>query len=315
MDRFRQLDAFVAVAEHGGFSAAAKHLNLSPPSVTRLIAALEARLDARLFVRTTRHVSLTETGRRLFADATRVLADLDTIEGVAAGAKSVPQGVLRVTAPVEFGHRFIAPILRDFIDAHPKVSARAVFNDHVVNIYEEGLDVAVRIGQLPDSSLRSLRVGAVRSMIVAAPEYLAKHNAPNHPKDLAEHRILVSTDAETPVTWSFFTEAQRYAVTVRPAFMSNTINATLDGALAGWGITRALSYQVFDAVERGTLVELLPGFDDRRLPVHLLYPEDRAQAAKNRAFIDFAADALRANAARFEVQQTGDAERDGEGTQ
>ena len=267
MDRFRQLDAFVAVAEHGGFSAAAKHLNLSPPSVTRLIAALETRLDARLFVRTTRHVSLTEAGRQLFTDATRVLAELDAIEGVAAGAESIPQGILRVTAPVEFGQRFIAPILRDFIDAHPKVSARALFADYVVNIYEEGLDLAVRIGSLPDSALRAVRVGAVRSMVVAAPAYITRHAAPEHPRDLAQHRVLQVSDAETPVTWSFSASGQRHSITLRPAFICNTINAALDGAMAGWGIVRALSYQVFDAVERGALVELLPGFDDRRLPV------------------------------------------------
>ena len=158
MDRFKQLETFVAVADAGGFNAAARKLQMSPPSVTRLVADLEDRIGTRLFVRSTRQVSLTEAGERLHLDAARILAELAAVEASAVGAHVEPQGVLTVTAPLTFGHRFIAPIVRDYLDKYPVVSARTVFVDRVVNLIDEGLDVALRIGELPDSSLKAVRV-------------------------------------------------------------------------------------------------------------------------------------------------------------
>lgn len=293
MDRFRELATFVAVAESGAFNAAARRLNLSPPVVTRLITALEQRLGTRLLVRTTRRVVMTEAGSRLLADATRVLADLEAAEAAAAGAHLSPQGLLRVTAPVLFGQQFVLPILRAFLDATPAVSASTLFVDRVVDLIDEGLDVAVRIGDLADSSLSAQRVGAVRLVVVAAPGYLARQPAPAIPEDLAQHRVVQARSMASG-HWSFVKEGQRTTVAVSPRLTVNTVAAAVDTAVSGWGVARALSYQVADALAAGGLIELVPGTDDRELPIHLVHTEGRLSAAKTRAFVDFAAARLRA---------------------
>ena len=203
MDRFRELTTFVAVAEEGAFNAAARRLHMSPPAVTRLITALETRLAVQLFTRTTRQVALTDAGVKLREDALRILADLEAAETSAAGAQVAPSGSLRITAPVLFGQRFLAPILRDYLDAFPAVTASALFVDRNVNLLDEGLDVALRIGSLPDSSFSALRVGAVRQVMVAAPAYLERHGPPATREALRDHRIVFPTSvAETP-TWTF----------------------------------------------------------------------------------------------------------------
>lgn len=293
MDRFRELATFVAVAEFGAFNAAARSLNLSPPVVTRLITALEQRLGTRLLVRTTRRVVMTEAGTRLLADATRVLADLEAAESAAAGAHISPQGLLRITAPVLFGQQFVLPILRAFLDATPAVSASTLFVDRIVDLIDEGLDVAVRIGDLADSSLSAQRVGAVRLVVVAAPAYLTRHSAPADLDDLAHHRVV---EARTLAAgnWSFVRDGSSTPVAVQARLTVNTVTAAVDTAIAGWGVARALSYQVADALAAGRLIEVLPGLDDRELPIHLVHTEGRLSAAKTRAFVDFAAARLRA---------------------
>jgi DNA-binding transcriptional LysR family regulator len=295
MDRFRELSVFVAVAEEGAFNAAARRLNLSPPAVTRLVTALEARIGARLFTRTTRRVAPTEAGRRLLADAARILAELDEAEASAAGAHQSPRGMLRVTAPVLFGQRHIAPILRDFLDAYPEVSATALFVDRVVDLIDEGLDVALRIGALPDSTLSAVRVGAVRRVTVAAPGYVAAHGMPATPDDLAGHRIVSPLTLHEATRWSFVAGGRSSIVHLAPRLAVNTMTAAIEAASAGWGITRVLSYQVADALADGTLVEVLGDREDRRIPVHLVHSEGRRAAAKIRAFVDLAAERLRAD--------------------
>ncbi|MEM9355822.1 MAG: LysR family transcriptional regulator [Pseudomonadota bacterium] len=301
MDRVRQLECFVAVAEEGGFNAAARQLGLSPPSITRLVSALEERLGAQLFNRTTRHVTLTEAGQRLLADATRVLGELDSIEATAAGEQTEPHGALAVTAPVLFGHKFIAPILLEYLDANPKVTARTLFVDRVVNVVEEGLDVALRIGDLPDSSMKAIRVGTVRRLTVAAPSFLKQHGPIEQPSDLAECRTIQASGMDDRQVWEFIAQGRRKTVTVRPTMRSNAIAATLDAAKAGWGVTRAISYQVADALKTGELVEILHEHEDRKLPIHLLHAAGRLTAAKIRTFIDFAAIELRKRAAELEA--------------
>jgi DNA-binding transcriptional LysR family regulator len=299
MDRFRELTAFVAVAEEGAFNAAARRLRASPPAVTRLVTALEARLGVQLFTRTTRQVALTEAGTRLRADAARILAELEAAEASATGAHEAPQGVLRITAPVLFGQRFIAPILRDYLDAHPTVTAEALFVDRIVDLIGEGLDVAVRIGALPDSSLSATRVGAVRRVTVAAPGYLARHGTPKAPGDLARHRIIVPRDTAGARTFEFASGRSRQTVRLEPALSVNTMQAAIDAAAAGWGVTRVLSYQVGGELASGALVEVLADSDDRQMPIHLVHSEGRRAAAKIRAFIDLAAGRLRAEAGRL----------------
>ena len=299
MDRFRELSTFVAVAEEGAFNAAARRLNLTPPVVTRLVTALETRIGVRLLTRTTRRVALTEAGERLFADAARVLAEVEEIEAAAAGAHQTPRGTLRVTAPVMFGHRYVLPLLRDFLDAYPEVSSTTLFVDRIVDLIDEGLDVAVRIGDLPDSTLTATRVGVLRRVAVAAPRYLAAHGTPGSPDDLAAHRIVQPGTLHEAHRWPFVSQGANRTVRVTPHLSVNTVAAAVDSAVAGWGITRALSYQVADALADGTLVEVLGDWEDRELPIHLVHYEARLGAAKTRAFVDFAADRLRAEAKRL----------------
>jgi len=299
MDRFRELSAFVAVAEEGAFNAAARRLHMSPPAVTRLVTSLEARLHVRLFTRTTRRVALTDAGTRLHGDAVRVLADLAEAEASAVGAHDAPRGELRVTAPVIFGRRFIAPILRDYLDTYPAVTARAQFVDRIVNLIDEGLDVALRIGDLPESALSATRVGAVRRVAVAAPSYLASRPPLDAPEALRDHRIIVAASMGAPPLWAFVAGATRRAVRVAPTLAVTTLDTAIDAAAAGWGVTRVLSYQVTDALASGALVEVLGEWEDRRMPIHLVHSEGRRAAAKIRTFVDFAARRLRNEAGRL----------------
>lgn len=296
MDRFRELETFAAVAEEGAFSAAARRLGSSPPAVTRLVSALEARLGVRLLTRTTRQVALTEAGARLLAGATRILAELEAAEASAAGAQLAPQGRLRVTAPVLFGRRYIAPVLNDYLDAWPAMTAEALYLDRVVDLIGEGLDLAVRIGELPDSSLTALRVGAVRRMIVAAPAYLAARGTPRDPDDLRDHRIVHFRGSGGPPLWEFSAARRRRHVRVEPALTVNTNDGAIDAAIAGFGIARVLSYQIADALTAGTLVEILGAHEDRDMPIHLIHAGGTRPAAKVRAFLDLAAARLRAEA-------------------
>jgi DNA-binding transcriptional LysR family regulator len=299
MDQFRELQTFVAVAEAGAFNAAARRLAMSPPAVTRAVTALEARLGVQLFTRTTRQVALTEAGARLVDDARRILADLAEAEASAAGAHDAPRGTLHLTAPVLFGERFVAPVLRDWLDAHPGVTANALFVDRIVDLIGEGLDVALRIGDLPDSGLIATRVGAVRRVVVAAPDYLARAGSPAAPDDLADHRIVEATGLGTAPDWSFAAAGARCRVRVDPTLRVSTVAAAIDAALAGWGLARVLSYQVADALAAGTLVEVLAGSDAARMPIHLVHAEGRRPAAKIRSFVDFAAARLRPEADRL----------------
>lgn len=299
MDRFRELTTFVAVAETGAFNAAARRLKMSPPAVTRLVTALESRLGVQLFTRTTRQVALTEAGARLREDAQRILAELEEAETAAKGATRAPSGHLRITAPVLFGQQVLAPLLRDYLDAYPAVSAEALFIDRNVNLLDEGLDVALRIGELPDSSLSARRVGTLRRIVVAAPAYLERQGAPETPEALRDHRLIFSTSVSEVPSWTFTKAGKRRALRVAPRLSVNGMQTVIDAALAGWGITRVLSYQVTDALADGRLVELLGDFEDEEIPIHLLHAEGRRAAAKTRSFIDFAATRLRGDADRL----------------
>ena len=299
MSRFDELQTFVAVAQAGGFAAAARRLNRSAPTVTRLVAQLEARLGARLFLRTTRQVSLTEAGTRLFEDVRGLLDALDVAEAAAAGAYEMPQGLLSVTAPVMFGRLYVAPLLRGFLDAHPQVRARTLFVDRNVNLIDEGLDVALRLGDLPDSSLTAVHVGDVRRVTVASPSYLEAHGMPEDIADLDRHRLIAPTIISQAQSWVFEAGGRRTVYPIAPHMVSNTIDVCIEAAQAGWAITRVLSYQVADALADGSLVEVLAAREDRKMPVHLLHAEGPLRAAKIRAFVDHAARGLRRSAAKW----------------
>ena len=297
MDRLQAMTTFVAVVDSGGFASAARKLNLSPPVITRAVAELEERLGLRLLTRTTRVVRVTDAGARFAEDCRRILADIEEAETVATGTHAAPRGTLTLTAPVLFGHLYVTPVLVRYLQQYPEVDAQCLFLDRVVNVVEEGIDVAVRIGELPDSSLQAVRVGRVRRVLVAAPAYLKAQGVPQRPEDLARHAI-VSASGVTPVSeWRFNDAGKPLLQRMHPRMRTTTNDSAIAAAVAGLGITRLLSYQVASHVRSGALQVLLEDFEPAPLPVHVVHHEGRRATQKVRAFIDLAVDMLRADPA------------------
>jgi DNA-binding transcriptional LysR family regulator len=296
MDRLDAMNAFVVTVEAGGLSAAARKLGRSAAAVTRTIAALERHLGVALLRRTTRGVGLTEAGERYLAACRRVLADVSEAEQLAAGAGSAARGTLTVTAPFTFGALHVRPILDAYLAAHPEVTARLLLLDRVVNLVDEGIDAAVRIAFLPDSSLHATRVGEVRRVVCASPDYCARRGRPKAPQDLAEHRCI-SLSGTTPTdTWTFVASRSRRPrhVKVRPVLTVNSAVAAIGSAVDGHGITCVLSYQVAAELAAGRLVRLLQDNEPEPLPVHVVYPAASVAIARVRAFIELAVPRLRA---------------------
>ena len=297
MDRLQAMEVFVAVVDCGGFASAARKLDLSAPVVTRAVAELEARLGVRLLMRTTRAVRVTEAGARYAEDCRRILADVGDSEAATSGAGSQLKGLLSVTAPVLFGNLHVTPIVTDYLQRYPDLEAQCVFVDRIVNLVDEGLDVAVRIGALPDSSLHAIKVGQVRRMLVASPDYVAAHGRPQHPQDLSRHVLIQPTQVAPYPEWRFAEAGRPLVQRIRPRLRTTTNDAARSFALAGLGIVRLLSYQVADALASGTLVPLLEDFETPALPVHVVHHEGRHATQKVRAFVDLAVSTLRGNPA------------------
>lgn len=292
MDRWQAMRVFVKVAETESFARTARELHLSAPAVTRLVAALEERVGARLLVRTTRSVRPTEAGARYLQDCRRILAEIAEAELAAAGHYAKPVGTLTITAPLLFGQLHVLPLLLDYLERYPQMRARTFFVDRPVNIVEEGMDVALRIGHLPDSGFTAIQVGRVRRVVCAAPAYLQAQGVPATPAALREHRILVSHSAWSSPEWRF---AGGHRVSVDPLLHCNTNEAAISAARAGRGLTRVLHYQIAPALAEGTLQIVLAEHEEAPLPIHLIYPEGRQAPAKVRAFIDLAVATLRDN--------------------
>lgn len=293
MDRWRAMRIFVRVADSGGFAAAAQALNISPPAVTRAVASLEAAIGAPLLVRTTRSVKLTEAGARYVDDCRRILADIEQAEAEAAGSFAHPTGTLTITAPVLFGRIYVLPIILDFLDAFPGVSVRTLFLDRLTHLVDEGIDIAVRIGHLPDSSLRATRVGQVRAVICGAPAYFGAHGVPRTPADLTHHRLIDRVGMFGGGEWRF--GDGKTAVTVRSRLQCNTNDAAIEAVAAGWGLSRFLSYQVGPDLASGRLRAALVAHEEAPVPIHIVHAEGAAVSAKVRAFVDMAAGRLRAD--------------------
>ncbi|WP_311271114.1 LysR family transcriptional regulator [Sphingobium sp. WCS2017Hpa-17] len=285
MDRFESLSAFVAVADQRGFAAAARALSMSPPAVTRAVAALERHLGVTLFHRSTRAVSLTDEGATFLDRARRILAELREAEQIMMGGRSVPRGQLYVTAPVMFGRLHVLPVINALLASHDGLTARMMLLDRNVRIIEEGIDVAVRIGALADSSLRVMTIGAVRQTIVASPAYLAEHGSPATPANLAVHRCVVASDVRGGGAWSFGARGESI-VDVVPRLTVNSIDAAIAAAETGVGLANVLSYQVAERIARGRLIEILADHAPPPMPVSLLYDPGRAAMPAVRAFIE-----------------------------
>ena len=300
MDRTDAIAVFIAVADQGSFAAAARRLGRSPASVTRAVADLEARLGVRLLTRTTRAVSTTEAGQRFLGGAKRVLADLDEIERAAAGQGTAPRGELRLTAPILFGRLHVLPIVTEFLDRFPEVQAALALVDRPVDLVEEGLDVAVRIGALGESSAVATRVGALRRIVVASPDYLARRGTPQRPADLTDHDVVAFSGIAGVEYWVFREAAGDVNVAIRPRLVVSTAEAAIDAARAGFGVTRVLSYQAAEDVARGSLLRVLPAYEGDEVPIHLVYPGGRHPPPKLRAFLDFTTPRLRRRCAAVE---------------
>lgn len=288
MDRLRPIEVFLAVAEAQGFAAAGRRLGLSPPAVTRAVAALEARLGVRLITRTTRRLALTEAGRRLVEGGRRILADLDEAEAAAAGEAATPSGTLVLAGPVTFGRMHLTPVVAAFLRAERRVTARLALADRVVDLVEEGIDAALRIGALPDSSLIARRIGEVRRVLVAAPDYLARGGVPREPAELTRYDVVAFTSLTPGLVWRWG-DRRGEAVTLAPRLAVNDAAAAIEAAERGEGIAPAYCYQAAPAIAAGRLVPVLAAFTPPPTPVHLVHPAGRHQPLRVRAFLDFAA--------------------------
>ncbi|MEP7101365.1 MAG: LysR family transcriptional regulator [Burkholderiales bacterium] len=293
MDHLDKLRVFIAVADRRGFAPAARALSLSAPAVTRAIAALEQRLGAQLFKRSTRSVHLTEIGERFLDDCRRIVAELAEAEAAVGGAHAVPHGELAITASSMFGRLHVAPIALDFLALHPQVTIHGLFVDRVVHLMDEGFDVAVRIARLPDSGLTAVRVGSMRAVVVGSPAYLAERGVPKHPADLADHDATgFSQTGRLAPRWALASAAASAEPRIR--MVTNAGEVAIDAAVRGQGLARAMHYQVDADVRAGRLNIVLAEFEPQPIPVHLVHVAGRKAPAKLRAFVDFAAERLRA---------------------
>ena len=286
MDRLDELASFVAIIESGSLVAASRRLQRSPPAVTRALSALEDRIGLRLVERTTRRLAPTEAGTALAERARTLLADYDQ---ALSGASQAPvRGVLRITAPVQFGRRHVVPIVSEFLNEYPDVRVELSLNDRNLDFIEEGLDLAVRIGPLADSSLVARPVGSVRRVVVASPAYLALRGVPRTPSDLATHDTIFGMARSPAREWRFGPSARGVVVRLTPRLLVDDVEAQLQAAKAGRGVARPLSYQVADELADGSLIRLLQEFEPEPLPVHLVTSSRSHMAPKVRAFWDSA---------------------------
>ncbi|HWU96905.1 MAG TPA: LysR family transcriptional regulator [Oxalicibacterium sp.] len=290
MDRLDELEVFIAILDTGSLIGASRKLRRSPPAVTRLLSSLEQRVGTRLVERTTRHLAATEAGMRLAGLARQVLTDYEN--AVREDANAPLRGSLRVTAPLVFGRRHVAPIVNSYLDLYPEMQVEMVLSDRNLDMIEEGLDVALRIGALADTTLVARRVGSVRRMLVASPDYLARRGKPKTPADLPQHDVIFTSGRLTALEWRFRHEGKERPVQLTPRLIVNEIDAALLAAKAGRGLTRALSYQVADDLANGTLVRLLSAYEPAPLPVQLVVSGTRHMAPKLRAFLDHAVEKL-----------------------
>ncbi|MEO8153388.1 MAG: LysR family transcriptional regulator [Rhizobacter sp.] len=299
MDRLQLINIFVTVVDTGGFAGAARKLNVSPPVVTRAINELEAHLGVRLLTRTTRVVRVTEAGARYAEDCKLILGQLSKADEAVGGLHTAPRGRLTVTAPVGFGAMYVTPVVTEYLSRYPEVNVSCLFMDRIVNMLEEGVDIAVRIGELPDSSMQAIRVGKMRLRVCAAPEYLDQHGAPESPEDLQSHVVIAASGATSTAEWRISTRGAPGVVKLHPRLIATNADTAIAAALTGFGLTNVLHYKVDSHLRDGRLRAVLGDFEPPALPVHVLHREGRHASQKARTFIDLAVERLRARLAEL----------------
>lgn len=298
MDRIEAMATLLAAVDGGSLSAASRKLGMPLATVSRKVSELEAHLGTRLVNRSTRQLTLTDAGRSYVAGCKRILEDIEEIERAAAGEYTAPRGDLVITAPIVFGRLHVLPVIAEFLSAYPEIDIRLALGDRVVNLHEDAVDVAVRIGALPDSSLIATRVGAIRQVVCGSPKYFAEKNMPQQPDDLRQHDIVTFDNLTSPQSWKFAVNGAIQSIAVRSRLVVNTAEAAIDAATMSVGVTRVLSYQTASGVNAGTLVLALEKFEPEPWPVSLVYAGQGLLPIKTRAFLDFIAPRLKARLAQ-----------------
>jgi DNA-binding transcriptional LysR family regulator len=298
MDRLSAIRVFVAIADAGSLSGAGERLGMPLTTVSRHLKALEEALNTRLVTRTTRRLAMTEPGQAYLETCRRVLGDLDMAERHLAGERAEPRGLLALTAPSLFGRLYVRPVVSAYLDAYPQMTARMLLVNRVVNLVEEGLDLGIRIGHLPDSAMRATTLGTVRLICCASPAYLGRAGAPAEPRALLDHSCISFTSFSQPDRWAFPGggapgKRRPQNVTVEPRLIVNTAETGIDAAVSGLGIVRVLSYQAQAALKDGSLCRVLEDFEPEPLPVSLVHREDRLPQAKVQSFSELAVPLLR----------------------
>lgn len=301
MDKLKAIQTFVSIADAGSLTAAASALQCSLPAVVRSLAALEGELGARLFNRTTRRIALTDEGRQYLDHCRQVLSALSEAEAVLRAEHSEPQGRLLVTAPVLFGQLHVCPAITRFAGRYPGVNVEVHLLDRVVDLIAEGFDVGIRIGELEDSTLVARKVGQLRRIVVATPDYLDRHGEPRHPNELLQHNCLQFMGASA-LMWNFFSGKKRFTVPVRGNFSCNQVAPVVDACLDGMGLGMFISYQVAPHVLSGALRIVLADFEPPPRPINVLYPQSRLLPARTRVFVDEICESLRAQYAAWQAE-------------
>ena len=295
MDQLEAMNVLLAVAESGGFTAAGRRLGMPLPTVSRKLAELEAHLGTRLLNRTTRRVTLTDAGTSYVAACRRILEEIAAADRRATGEYVAPKGDLVITAPVVFGRLHVVPVVTNFLTTYPDINVRLILSDRNAQLLDDHIDIAVRVGSLPDSSMMALYVGTVRQIVCGSPSYFEKYGVPKKPSNLSGMPCVTFEALGSSATWSFVRSGRRItSVPIVSRLSVNTAEAAIDAAIAGLGVTRILSYQVAKAVASGTLETVLADFEPEPLPINLLYATGGTLPLKLRAFLDFAANSLRA---------------------
>jgi DNA-binding transcriptional LysR family regulator len=297
MDRLEAMSIVLAVAEAGSLSAGARRLNMPPATASRKITELEEHLRAKLFDRSARKLTLTNSGLSYVTALKRILADLSEADRAASGEFVSPTGELIVTAPAAIGRLYLIPILAEFLRAYPEIDGRLLLVDQILSLPEDHVDVALRVGELPDSRLIALRIGTIRTVVCASPAYLEARGMPTTPDDLAGHDCIIYEGFVGPYVWKFVRDGAEVAIAVRPRLVVSNPEAAFDAVRAGIGLGRGASYYVGAAIEAGTLTTVLDEFHLPTRPVSFVYPAGRFMPIKMRAFLDFAAPRLKARLA------------------
>lgn len=294
MDRLDAMAILVAAVAEGSFSAAGRKLGVPLPTISRKVADLEAHLKTQLLVRSTRKLALTEAGQAYVAACKRILEEVDEAETRASGEYTIPRGELTLTAPIVFGRLHVLPVVNNFLSDFAEITVRLVLADQNINLLDDHIDLGVRIGDLPDSSLVATRVGVLRRVVCGSPDYFAAHGVPQTPGDLTKHACIMFSAMASGASWAF-KSGTRPMKPIHPScrLHVNTAEAAVDAAIAGIGITNVLSYQIARAVQDGDLIVVLAEFEPPPIPVHLIHAQQGLLPLKMRRFLEFAAPRLR----------------------